>query len=432
VRLACVLLALGAGFVPAAVRAQGPVPASPAPSAAATPAARPIAFADLSLGQAESAALATSPDVAQADAVVRENAAAVSAARGALGPSLTSSYVRAPQGGSNNDTITQRLTTVGVQTTVGDVLAYSPALAGAEATLRGARASLLVAQRTERVKVIGLYYDALKARAIAQARDEALRTAQQQRDAAAIRVRAGDAPRLDLVRANVAVARATAAAETARATDQNATEALAVEANAKTALASTVDGPLSAAPDVVPSDAVALALRNRADLRAASEATTAAQAAVTAARRSALPAITVGAGYETGVDTGVQIHGPTLNVTVGIPLNGAAHAQVAQKTAVVAETVAKAQAQQRQIQLDVAAAARTLSATQRATAASTQAREEAYAELQATGVGYRNGASSSLELASARDTYTQAVVDELSSLYDELKARATLDLEVGP
>ena len=128
----------------------------------------------------------------------------------------------------------------------------------------------------------------------------------------------------------------------------------------------------------------------------------------------------------------MRIQGPTLNVTLGIPLNGSVRSQVAQKTAIVAQDVAKAQAQERQIALDVAAAARNLAASQRATAASTQARQEALNELQATDLGYRNGASSSLELANARDTYTQALVDELSSVYDELKARATLELGVGP
>ena len=426
-RTAAAALAFVVGFMPVIARAQ-----NPAPAAAVQNASRPIAFADLSLAQAQSAALATSPDVTLAGAVVRENAAALAGARGALGPSITGSYAEAPQGGANNNTISQRLTTVGVQTTVGDLLAYSPLVTGAAATLRSAQASLVAAQRTERVKVIGLYYDALKARAIAQARDKALRTAQQQRDAATIRVRAGDAPRLDVVRANVAVARATAAAETARAADQNATEALAVEANVKSPLDRTVDQPLPAASDIAPADAVARALANRADVRAARETTAAAQAAATAARRGSFPAITVGAGYEKGVDSGVRIQGPTLNVTLGIPLNGSARSQLAQKTAIVAQDVAKAQAQERQIALDVAAAARNLAAAQRATAASTQAREEALNELQATDLGYRNGASSSLELANARDTYTQALVDELSSVYDELKARATLELGVGP
>ena len=427
-RSAAAVLAFTIGCMPVVARAQNPAPPATAPNAP-----RPIAFADLSLAQAQSAALATSPDVTLADAVVRENAAALAGARGALGPSVTGSYVEAPQGGANNETISQRLTTVGLQTTVGDLLAYSPLVASAAATLRSAQASLVAAQRTERVKVIGLYYDALKARAITGARDNALRTAQQQRDAAAVRVRAGDAPRLDVVRANVAVARATAAAETARAADQNATEALAVEANAKSSpLDRTVDQPLPAASDIAPADAVARALANRADVRAARETTAAAQAAAAAARRGAFPALTVGAGYEKGVDSGVRIQGPTINVTLGIPLNGSARSQAAQKTAIVAQDVAKAQAQERQIALDVAAAARNLAAAQRATAASSQARQEAFTELQATDLGYRNGASSSLELANARDTYTQALVDELSSVYDELKARATLDLGVGP
>ena len=45
-----------------------------------------------------------------AGAVVRESSAALAGARGVLGPSITGSYVEAPQGGANNETISQRLT----------------------------------------------------------------------------------------------------------------------------------------------------------------------------------------------------------------------------------------------------------------------------------------------------------------------------------
>ena len=418
-RTASIILALALAGAPLVAAAQDAAP-------------RPIAFAALALDAAQKAALDRSPDVAAANAVVRENAAALTGARGAFGPTVNAGYVAGPQGGSMGDTITQRLTTVGVQTTVGDILAYSPLVASATASLRSAQAALIAAQRTERVKVIGLYYDALKTRAIAQARDGALLTAQQLRDAAAIRVRAGDAPKLDLVRANVAVARATAADETARAADANATEALQVECGSSTSLDRTVDQPLPDAQTIAPDAAVALARNNRADLRAAAETTAAARAAASAAHRQTFPAVTVGVGYTQGVDSGVKVHGPALNVSVGIPLNGATRALAAQRDAAVVETIAKQEAQQRQIALDVAAAARNLAASERATAAAMQARSQAQDELQATTLGYRNGASSSLELAAARDTYTQAVVDELSSVYDELKSRATLDLETGP
>ena len=147
-RAVAAMLALAVGMMPVAARAQNP---APAPVATAPNAPRPIAFADLSLAQAQSAALATSPDVTLAGAVVRESAAALAGARGALGPSITGSYVEAPQGGPNNETISQRLTTVGVQTTVGDILSSSPLIASAAATLRSAQASLVVAQRTERL-----------------------------------------------------------------------------------------------------------------------------------------------------------------------------------------------------------------------------------------------------------------------------------------
>ncbi len=408
----------------------------PAPLPSSTPTApdapRPIAFAALPLDAAQNAALATSPDVAAARAVVRENSASLAAARAALGPALTANYAEAPQGGNAGETIAQRLTTVGVQTTIGDLVAYGPLVASAAATLRSAQASLAAAQRAERVRLVGLYYDALKARAIAQARAEALQTARQQRNAAAVRLRAGDAPRLDVVRADVAVARATATAATATAADQNATEALRVETATSAPLDRTVDQRLPSGPAPAPDAAAAQARLRRADLLAAAETTAAARAAAAAARRQTFPAVTLTAGYTRGVDAGVVVHGPALTVSMNLPLTGVARAQAAQRDAVVAENLAKQQGLERQVALDVAASARNLEAARRATAATTQARDQARAEFEATLLGYRNGASSSLEVAAARDTYTQAVVDDLSSVYDELKARASLDLETGP
>ena len=405
--------------------------ATPRAATAQDTAARPLAFAELPLERASQDAVVHSPDVAAAQAVVRENSAALGLARASIGPSLATSYAQAPQGGTLGNTITQSLTTVGVQTNLGDAFTYGPLVASAATALEAAQASLIAAERTERVKLIGLYYDALKARAIALARDEGLMLARRQRDASVVRLQAGDAPRLDVVRANVAVSQAIAEDETARATDQNATDALRVETGTQAALDRTVDLPVPAITPPGVDAAVTLALARRADLRAASDQTASAQAAARAAHR-VFPSLSAGVGYTTGVDSGVDVHGPSANVTLSVPLSGAAHEQALQRDAMAAEQLAKEQSLHRQIMLEVASAVRSLGAANRATAASTQAREQAEAELRATQLGYRSGAISSLELSSARDTYTLAIVGELSALYEQLKAQAILVLETGP
>lgn len=97
----------------------------------------------------------------------------------------------------------------------------------------------------------------------------------------------------------------------------------------------------------------------------------------------------------------------------------------------VAEARAKVEGVKRSVILEVGAAARDVGALRRAAEASTRGREAAEEELAATALGYRNGASSSLEVASAQTTYAQALVDESSALYDLAKGRLTLQLDEG-
>jgi outer membrane protein TolC len=405
------------------------------------PDVRPVAFADLALDRAQTESLKHAPDVRAANAVVAEDAAGLSLARSVLGPSLFSNYALTPQANPNFGTapqiaavpmsISQRLTSVGVQATVGDTLAYAPNVASAEATLRSAQASLAAAQRAERSKVIGLYYEALKALAVARARNDAVSVAKTQRDAAGIRVRAGDAPRLDLVRANVTLARAVAAAALAGAALENAAQALRIETGLAVALDRTIDGALPQARLLTPEEAVLIATRDNPELQAAQATTQSARAAAVAAGRAALPAINLAAGYARGQDSGLEVSGPIVNVGLVFPLGGGAFAGAAQKRALAAQAEAKQENVARQLLLDVSAAARNLSAAHRATAASVEARAEAQSEFNAIALGYKNGASSSLELAAAEDTLNVAVVDELTAVYDELKARDLLNVELG-
>ena len=82
--------------------------------------------------------------------------------------------------------------------------------------------------------------------------------------------------------------------------------------------------------------------------------------------------------------------------------------------------------------LEVSAAVRDLQAATRAAAASSNARQAAEEELNATEIGYRTGSTSSLERAAAGATYADARLAELTAIYDEELARATVDLELGP
>jgi len=403
--------------------------------AQSTPAvARAFVFADLSLDAAEAAAIAASPDLAGADARVAQSRAALVAARAGIVPALVSSYTQAPQGNPPGPNIVSRQLTTGLQLTVGDFVAHAPAVREAAFTLAATEADRGAALATERKKVVGLYYDALKARAVASARRDALALATSQYRAAQLRARAGDAPQLDVLRADVAVAKATADLELATAADTNATEALRSETAAgDTALVATTESPLTAPESHLtdPTIAVARARAMRPELRSTKLAIDAARAATRSARAAGFPILTVSGGYLVGTDGGVPVNAPSINAQFTLPLSGANRYRIAIAAAKVTEVQAKAIGVDRQIALDVAASARTLGASERAALATTRARQSADAERRALELGYRNGASSSLELESARASYAQTVLDELAARYDVEKARATLAIEVG-
>jgi outer membrane protein len=395
----------------------------------------PLAFSGLDLAAAEQAGVLQSPDVAAAQARLRGAQSALAQARAAFGPSVLAGYTENPQAGPAGTTIAQHLSTLGLQTVVGNLLSYSPLVASAHAALRAAQSDEAVAERAEKIKTAGLYYGALKARATAAARNEALSLAQAEQAAAQKRFSAGDAPRLDVVRAAVAAARATADAENAKAADANATEALRLETGADpSALAQTAGGSLPPLPaqsgDVA--GAIALAQQRRADIKSAEENVSAANAAVGAARRGLLPGLIVGAGYGRGVDSGQRVAGPTLSAQLELPLSGAGYGRMRQSQALLAEAQARFAGVRRQTMIDVGSAVRNLAASQLATAATTKAREQAQQALAATELGYRSGASSGLERTVARATYSDARLSELAAIYDEALARATVELQLGP
>jgi outer membrane protein TolC len=424
------------------------------PARAQTPTAAAVQFPGLALADAEQRALAASPDVRTAQATLAGARASYEQVRGTYGVSATAGYAEAPQGGTSG-TIAQRLSTVGLQVTLGDVASYAPLVAQAAASLRAAATDELTAERMERTKVVGLYYAALKARSVASARTDALASATAFLDAAQKRFAAGDVPHIDVVRAQVAQAKAQADLARAKSEDANAADALAREAGvAPSALASapaaTPTGaattPLVAAARVTPAapttsiapktilsadQAVTRALANRADVRSADENVRAAQAGVRAAQRAVIPPITLSAGYTRGVDSGVNIGGPTIGAQMAIPLGGALGAKVRTQRALLDAATAKREGVARQIAVEVGSAARTAAATIDAERATATALDAARAELDAASLGYRNGASTSLDLSSARSAYVQAQVDELSALYDRLQAQAVLELEVS-
>jgi outer membrane protein len=394
---------------------------------------RPETFAQLSLADAQRDALAQSPDVAVARGKVQEAQALFDEARATLGPALLGNYTEGPQSGSANQTVAQRLTTVGAQWTLGDLLAYSPAVAQANAALRSAQFDLDDAERTEEITAIGAYYAALLARATMQARNQELQSAQAELRAAQLRFSSGDAPRVDVVRASVAVAQAQSDVARARAALGDADAALAQETGVQVSLLQQTepgDPVLVQPPELDVTTAISQALAARPDVASARENVVAEEHAVAVARRGGLPLVTVSGGYTSGVDTGVKVHGPSASVQMIYPLGGAAHDRVVAEEARLAQARAQLTKIERRITLEVGSAVRAYQAQTAALAAADRALHDARAEFDATQIGYRNGASSSLDVETSRATYVQAMVAHITALYAQAQASAALRLIV--
>lgn len=410
-----------------------------------------VVFGALSPAQAGDAAVAASPSIAVADAQVRQNAATLGAARNALVPSLASSYVQTPQGNPPGPNVTSRLVTVGLQETLTDFLSYGSVLRQAALTLKASRADRDVAIRDERIKTVQYYYDALKARSTVVTRAAVLASARASQAAATLRFAAGDAPKLDVLRAEVAVARAEAELESSRVAEADADQALLLETGLPestdlqtTREATTTDTqPVTGVPSTgtaatgaasssgTANAVVTNALANRAEIASLSASADAAGAGRRVIAGGAFPVLLVGGGYTAGTDSGVPIGAPSLTASVLFPLGAGARDRIAVEDAKIAAAKARFEAGRRAIMLEVATSVRSVASLERTLDATQRESLAARAELTATELGYRSGASSSLDVEVARTADTSATIARVDAEYNLAKARAVLALELG-
>ena len=403
---------------------------------AATIVSLALSFSGLTLEQAEGDGIVAAPEVNIAAAKLEQADRLYGATKSGLGPDLVSGYASTPQGNPPDETITQQLYNVGVGFNLEDLLAQSTRVRDASKGLAGARSDLVAAAREERVKVLGLYFDALKARTIADAREKTLDIATQIRDASARRVAAGKAHRIEVTRADVAVSEAQAAFTDAQAAYDNAIDALRIETGgiAEQAFRNTLPGELSPIEPTLldPVKAGVTALRARSEVASAEAGLESAKAEAKLARYDAIPAVTIGGGYIGGIDAGVAIGGPSATIQMVYPLSGKAANTIGVQDAKVTEAAARLAGAERAVFLSVTQASRSLAAARDTAESNTKARQEAQQELESARRGYDRGTGTSLELIAARESYTRALVNEITSLYDLVKAQKSLELEIGP
>ncbi len=394
----------------------------------------PVALAALlSLGDAQSLALAHAPTVVAARARVTEAEALVRVARGNGALHGVLNYNQSPQAGATNTTVLQRLTTVGGQISLSDLASRDPAVAQAEASLRSTQASEVAAERAERIRVIHLYVEAQRTHAVRVLRETIEASTLAFARAVSVRYLRGDASRLDEGRSDIPHLLAEADTVAAKADETDALAALAMEVGREPSSVSLPKLAWRESPTGMPTvgGAVEFALAHRPEIALARADVRAEEAALRVAHKAGLPALTAQVGYTYGTDTEIPVHGPSANLTLDFPVSGAASATVAAQSARVEQARARLNATAQTVTLEVGAAFRALKADVYEEFAAGAASREAESVVKATELGFSNGASSSLEVTQARLTYAQAAIEKLAreAAFDE--ALATWPLTLG-
>jgi outer membrane protein TolC len=391
-------------------------------------------FAALTVISAEQVAVEVSPDVATARAAVDAAGAALAQARGVNGFGALLGYTDQPQGtGIPNVQYQQRLAAYQLQVTLGDINAFEPLVSQARSALAQSITDELVAERTEKLKVIGLYYTAVQARVQRAAKQDALSGAEDFENEVRYGFGRGKLQRIDLLRAQVATAKARADLANTQGVDLNATDALAREIDRPVAdLRELVDDTPPDATVIDPDAAVRRAMAFRPEIKSANATVAQAEAARRAAVHGLIPPVTLTGGYLNGDDGGSVVGGPMFTASVLIPLSGINGAKVRAQDAAIRTAMAHRDSVQRALAIEVGAAARSASASIIAHDATAQALDLAGSELKLAQAQFRTVPSSGISAKIATDIYNQAVSDDITALYTEVQALATLDAELTP
>ncbi|MFY9718844.1 MAG: TolC family protein, partial [Candidatus Cybelea sp.] len=248
-------------------------------------------FTQLSLPDAMRRAVFNSASVQMAIASVEEREAQLHLARISAVPHLNGDYSLAPQAGPfDNGTVEQHFITVGAGVSISDLMAGPSIVHAAAGELVAAQRNAAAAELAARENAATLYFSALQSMATERIRDEDLLGAQRDRAAADLRNRNGEAPELDVLRADVTLSQARADAVRAQAQRADAVAALAsaTAVNPDT-LTSLSDSSLAPPKPIDERTAVARALAMRPELSALLASLEARNAELAGARRWTLP-----------------------------------------------------------------------------------------------------------------------------------------------
>lgn len=427
------------------------VTATPAPSPSApplpTPVAQPGVPQTVTLQQAVAIAVAKSPVLAAARANQQLTQIPVNLARTAVFPNVSAS---ATSTHNNSATFQGRSfgsnTSRGLNATVRQLI-YDGGKVIAQ--IHQARANAVAGSQTyERnletlaFNVAQAYFSALQAQASVQVAREVVHENQVNESLVQAQVKAGVAPRIDLVTAHVPTVQAQVALIQAQGTQASALGAFANQLGLDP---NTLVRPVNAQPanpaqtlvTVLPYEqAVTRALALRPDYLAAQNAVLAAQYNEQAQRAGNYPSLTASAQYGTNSTTvtGTDFRpSSSSGLTLSIPIfdQGITRAQTEQAQAQL--DLAKAQLAQTKlgVELNVQQALVGVTSDQAAVQQARAALASAQESVKATQAQYRAGVTTLVTLLQAQVNLTSAETSELNAIYTLRQAEQTYIYALG-
>ncbi len=346
------------------------------------------------------------------------------------------SDARTPGGFGQNGSSTSTTIRLAVQQIIDISRVYSLRADAAELNADAARAGERATLNTLRGDVKVAFFAALQAKDLVTVRQLAVDSTQARLDQARIRFEEGAIPQFDVLRVESEL----------RLAQQNLIQAQGDYLLAKQRLNSLLARPIEtefepvASPDFVdtlqdPSVYVAASLQDRAELDQAELAIDALRKLTDAARREALPSMTLNAGYGRTIDPGFgqPEQSTTASATISIP--------IVTGGAIRANTERARQAEERariileQLQLSVAFEVRT-AITQWQTALASyrtavQNREVAEEAFRIAQLRYNEGAGILLEVSTTQAELTAARAQEVIAAFQLRSAYANLQRAVG-
>ncbi len=314
----------------------------------------------------------------------------------------------------------------------GGILAQQ--IAQAEAGLQAAQFSLTAAKQDVAVAAARAFFLALRAARVVEAREAALRAAQEQVRQAEALVRAGTAARADVFTAQAAAASTEVELIAARGQVELTRASLRNAMGVPLSQVFTLVEPGDPQPvSITPEQAAAEAATARAEVKKAAADVRGSEAALRIAEIRAGLLINVSAGASVQITPNPGQAGWTLGASASYPLadGGKSKAAVEEARANLAAARSRVETATQQVQLQAfQSALSVLEFTARvgATRVALAAAEEA---ARAADGRYRAGVGTVLDVTVAQSTLVQARVNSVQALYDLHQAIATLRHDLG-